>query len=181
MGWTSYNASFYKNGRVDRLSECRAEFGKDSKWATIVKDAMVGSTYYAAMRLSKNGEIFGLVVLTSVSKNIWSDEFYYKEMDETGCPCQIDCPINILKLLSPTNNESALQWRAKCYDNAAKNKLLKSANKIEVTLPENFNSRFYSGNEKILLSKYNKMWVDWNKRVAFRKRDFINYAFVNVE
>ena len=180
MGWTSYKATFYKNGQVDRLSECRAEFGKNREWATIVKDAMVGSTYYAAMKLTQSGEVFGLVVVTSVSKNIWSYDFAYREMDETEGPYVSECPINILKLLSPTNNEFALQWRARCYDNAAKEKVLKSATKIEVTLPENFNSRYYSGNEKVLLSKHNRMWVDWNKRVAFRKNDFMGFTFVAV-
>lgn len=43
MGWTFYRATQYKNGKIDRLKECRDEFGKAPKWATIVKDALVGT------------------------------------------------------------------------------------------------------------------------------------------
>lgn len=44
MGWTYYGATQYKNGKIDRLKECRDEFGTYTKWATIVKDALVGTT-----------------------------------------------------------------------------------------------------------------------------------------
>ncbi|MBS1416637.1 MAG: hypothetical protein HPY94_05850, partial [Clostridia bacterium] len=65
MGWTYYGATQYKNGKIDRLKECRYKFGTDTKWATIVKDALVGTTYYAAMKSTDTGEIWALIVLTS--------------------------------------------------------------------------------------------------------------------
>ena len=51
MGWTSYHASYYKNGTVDRKKECDDVFSKGD--CKILKSAMVGSTYYAAIKKVK--------------------------------------------------------------------------------------------------------------------------------
>ncbi len=112
MGWTYYQATYYKkDGKIDRRAEYRAEFGKEPSWAAIVKDSMVGNIYYAAMKSSKTGEVWALVVLTETD----GTEFGYKDMDETMGPGYCDCPIGILKLLSPTDNEYANEWRRNCY------------------------------------------------------------------
>ena len=125
MGWTSYIADCYKNGKIDRKEECRREVGRNPEWATIVKDAMVGATYYAAMRFTRTGEVFGLVLKTSVDK--W--EFYYKDMSEDMGPCECDCPAGILRLLSPTDNEFANEWRARCWANIEAKKARREAQK----------------------------------------------------
>lgn len=55
MGWTSQNATYYKNGKVDRKMESDAYFldGLNRGYYEVVKSAMVGSTYYAAVRALK--------------------------------------------------------------------------------------------------------------------------------
>lgn len=111
MGWTYYQATYYKkDGTIDRLEQCRAEFRKYPSWATIVKDIIVGNVYYAAMKSSKSGEIWALIVVTETDGN----EFGYKDMDETCGPYYYDCPIGILKLLSPIENKYAQEWRKNC-------------------------------------------------------------------
>lgn len=117
MGWTYYRATHYKNGRIDRLAECRAEFGKNPNRATIVKDSLVGTTYYAAIKQTKTGEIWALIVLTQTDK----EEFGYKDMSEDMHPYYYDCPIGILNLLSPTNNKETLKWRNLCREKHSKN------------------------------------------------------------
>lgn len=112
MGWT-YT---YRSGKIDRLSECRNTFGEDPKWATIVKDALVGDVYYAAMQSARTGEVWALIALTDIDGH----EFGYKDMDETMGPYCFDCPNSILKLLTPTDNEYAKDWRKKCYENTNK-------------------------------------------------------------
>lgn len=112
MGWTY----IYRSGRIDRLTECRNTFGNEPKWATIVKDALVGDVYYAAMRSAKTGEVWALIALTDIDGH----EFGYKDMDETMGPYCYDCPNSILKLLTPTNSEYAKDWRKKCRDNTNK-------------------------------------------------------------
>ena len=57
MGWTSYHANYYKNGTIDRKRECDNYFDKGN--CKILKSAMVGSTYYAAIK--KGEEVFAAV------------------------------------------------------------------------------------------------------------------------
>ncbi len=107
MGWTYY-ATY---GNINRLDECRRHFGEQPSWATIVKDALVGTTYYAAMKDAKTNEIWALVVLTDIDNG----EFGYKDMSEDMLPYYFECPIKILELLSPTDCENAIEWRRHCY------------------------------------------------------------------
>lgn len=144
MGWTWQHATHYKNGKVDRKAECDAYFteGLNSGWYKIEKSALVGTVYYAAIRQLRrfvpgtNGKeteaipeseqtVFGIVFLTGTNvKDYFS--FGYKDMDESMCPYYFDCPAGILKLLSPTDNESANEWRARCRQKAAEKKAAKS-------------------------------------------------------
>ncbi len=123
MGWTSYQAIYYtRSGAVDRKAECDRIFTEDSKFGKweVLKSSMHGSVYYAAVRRTRpDGEsyVFGAVCLTSVDRG----EFYYKDMDESMGPGCYDCPVSILNMLSPTDNEWALAWRAACRERA-KNK-----------------------------------------------------------
>lgn len=112
MGWTSYCVK----GKIDRLAECRRQFGKYPEWATILKDAIVGDVYYAAMKSARENEIWALIVLTDARNG----EFAYKDMDETMGPFYYDCPNSILRLLTPTKNERANNWRRICYANTSK-------------------------------------------------------------
>ncbi len=181
MGWTYYRATYYKNGRIDRLAQCRAEFGNSPEWATVVKDAMVGTVYYAAMKSAKSDRIFALVVLTGTDRG----DFGYKDMDESCGPCECSCPISILKLLSPTENEYAKDWRRRCYldaekrkEDARKLKTLKNAKCICVTLPEYYSGKYYSPGEKLVLEKHTQgRWVDWVKAVAFTQKDVIRCEY----
>ena len=186
MGWTYYQATYYKkDGKIDRLAECRAKFGKQQSWATIVKDSMVGNVYYAAMKSSKSGEIWALIVVTETDGN----EFGYKNMGETCDPYYYDCPIGILKLLSPTDNAYAKEWRKNCYAAIEQKRkgeklarLLDTAKTIRVTLPDTFQGKYYQPGETVELSRYtNGRWVDWTKRVAFHKKSVIEYGFTVIE
>ena len=144
MGWTSYFATHYKDGKIDRLAECRTEFGKDPNYY-ICKDCMRGATYYAAVANLKTGNVFALIVLTSVK----NDEFYYKDMDETCGPTKCDCPKSILDLLSETDNEYALNWRKRCLENIEKKKSGSSLNSLPVGTRIKYKDAL--GNEKILV------------------------------
>lgn len=135
MGWTScYNATNWKTagGRrvVDRKAECDRMLNWDSKdkdgnvIAThrLLKSAMVGSTYYAAVRTSRTGEsdkVWAAVFLTS-GRSKWDGSIWgYKDMDESCGPCESKCPVSILDLLTPTDCQWANEWRQRCRDYAA--------------------------------------------------------------
>lgn len=134
MGWTSYMAKNYKsNGTIDRKAECDNYFTEYGQYE-VVKSAMVGSVYYAAVRKLKNCVGFEKTepwcenpifenVTEDERKKVWCAvfltkvdryEFYYKDMSEDMHPYYYDCPIGILNLLTPTENESANAWRVAC-------------------------------------------------------------------
>src|SRR3546814_8342346 len=50
-------------------------------------------------------------------------------------PCEADCPAAILDLLSPTEHEYALEWRARCRANLA-HRARKLADGDRIRLPE---------------------------------------------
>lgn len=128
MGWTSYMATHYKNGKVDRKAEM------DERWTqtesdgfpelNVLKSRMVGSVYYAAIEVKRNGireRVFGQVALTSTK---WNDgmNFGYKDMDESMGSYCYDCPASVLNMLTGTDNEYALEWRRKCREKLEKRK-----------------------------------------------------------
>jgi len=111
MGWLFYNSTMLlPNGKVDRKAEINSGF---SQGYSVVKSSMVGTVYYGAIKKESTGEIFGSVILTS--KN-GSYNFGYKSMDESYGPYESKCPLSILNILTPTDNESANRWRQRCRD-----------------------------------------------------------------
>lgn len=155
MGWTSYHAEHYKNGKIDRKAECDAYFleGLNRGYYDVLKSSMVGSTYYAAVKpLKKYGgkdengntiaidipveeqRVFAVVFLTSTDRKDYFD-FSYKDMSEDMGPYQCDCPKSILDLLSPTDNENANEWRKICYQNHEEKKNKKNNTNSTSRLP----------------------------------------------
>lgn len=138
MGWTSYHATHYKRGQVDRKAECDAYFmeGLNAGYYSVLKSAMVGSVYYAAvMNLKRYGKeqpdgtrpiedvpeterrTWGMVFLTAVDGKRYHN-FSYKDISEDMGPSESKCPESILKLLSPTDSEWANEWRTRCREYA---------------------------------------------------------------
>lgn len=135
MGWTEYRASYFKSGKVDRKAECDAYFleGHNRGHFDVLKSVVIGSVYYAAIKNRMrylgesdsyepidDGKVWCAIFLTSISGN----NFSYKDMDETMIPCYYDCPESILKLLSDTNNENALEYRRLCREKRRKRKTI---------------------------------------------------------
>lgn len=136
MGWTCYyHASHWKydrkgNRSVDRRKECDDLLNHERKEAvttsdgrvypamkdTVLKSAMVGRVYYAAVKreiVGKQPYVWAAVFLTCGKRTdgiVWG----YKDMDETMLPYYFDCPAGILALLTPTDNENANNWREEC-------------------------------------------------------------------
>lgn len=153
MGWTSYHATHYdKRGCVDRKAECDGYFeeGLNRGHYKVMKSAMKGSVYYAAVKTlvcyagkDENGEsvyaplpeneqrVLAVVILTSVDCKDYFN-FSYKDMDESMGPCYYDCPKAILDLLSATDSEYALKWRGKCWERINKEKEGFSLSKLPV-------------------------------------------------
>jgi hypothetical protein len=139
MGWTSYHATNYnKKGQVDRVAEvkdiCTSKSEEHGTW-TPLKAVAVGSTVYVAVKREKpTGEnyVYAEVILTSVKSDDYFN-FCYKDMDETCGPFECDCPNSILKLLSPTDNQNAIDWRRRCHER-------NEEKKVKVKDPDSLNN-----------------------------------------
>lgn len=153
MGWTSYRATNYdRRGNIDRKTEIRTRFDDSLE---ILKDAMVGSTYYAAVK-TECGRVFGIVALTSVDMKDWCN-FSYKVMDESMGPYKHDCPIGILNLLTETENEWGNKWREKCRKRHEAKKALKSLKEGTTIVVK--------GTEYTLQEYRNRLtWINWSER-----------------
>lgn len=122
MGWiTCYSANNFKSSGkygfvVDRKKECDDILTQPgTNWQKVLKSAMVGSTYYAALRVSSE-KVIGVVILTcgkGKDGTLWG----YKVMDESMGPCEDRCPAGVLALLTPTSSLIAKEWRARCQTN----------------------------------------------------------------
>lgn len=112
MGWTYTCVT----APVDRKKECDSYWNNPLDHFEVLKSAMRGRTWYAAVRDKLTGAVFGAVTLTDVRKGA-PDGFNFgtKEMTESVGPCEDDCPLGILKLLTPTEYPYAKEWRERCY------------------------------------------------------------------
>ena len=148
MGWTYTRATWFdKRGNIDRREEMhKALFG-----CTILKDRMVGSTYYAAIK-DKNEGVFILIALTNVDKG----DFGYKDMDASMGPYVYTCPESILKL-NTYHDGYTDEWIDKCRLVAERKKKLAKAKKIQVKLP--FDTNHFSEGTTLYLYKQGKHWV----------------------
>lgn len=118
MGWTTYYATIYKNGKIDKKAEMTKELEKYGYY-TVLKCSIVKGVYYGALKENHSKKVIPIICLLSTIDN---SEFGYKDMTETVKPYATDCPKSIIKLLTPINQlyteptsiEWAQQWRNEC-------------------------------------------------------------------
>ncbi len=127
MGWTHcFDGRRKADGTIDRKYECDRlctwecydADGKITSSGKVLKSAMVGSVYYAAVE-NKDGKVWAAVFLTCGRTKHDGTAWGYKDMDETMGPCECKCPASILALLTPTDSQWANEWREKCRQNIA--------------------------------------------------------------
>jgi hypothetical protein len=109
MGWIVMDHR--PSGESHAAFFTRELLGEDQ---TLLADAHVGGiggTFYGAVRQKESDEVWALVVLTTGRPGA---RFGWKAMEERMGPFESECPAHILDLLSPTEHEQALRWRARC-------------------------------------------------------------------
>ena len=118
MGWDYTHATHYtRTGAIDRKAEIDELYTwqNDTRKAEVVRSAMVGGTYYAAVKVTilstGEAETFAAVVLTHTNSRDYFN-FGVKTMEESMGPCEDHCPASILSLLSPTDSEYANSRRS---------------------------------------------------------------------
>jgi len=83
----------------------------------VVKSAFVGSTWYAAVRISVPDQTPYTVAYVYLTQMGRDGDFGYKPQDESVGPCEVDCPVGIMNLLTPIDQLPgvgyAADWRAR--------------------------------------------------------------------
>ena len=150
MGWTE--TAYYKKLTQ---KERREEIDKLFTWErfSVVKSAIKNNVYYAAVRSEETGDIFGTVVLLRSRCDCGCYWYGYKEISEDCGPLEYGCPVAILDLLTPTDNECALKWRQKCREKAGRPDIskLQEGTVIRFTLPYDVSA--YKAGTEIKLEK----------------------------
>jgi hypothetical protein len=115
MGWTHTNRPSYQTP-TEFIKEHFSWEGEKYTCKVIETSVKLDVAFAAVERIEKatgNREVWALVLLLHhMPKSYYN--FGYKDMDETMGPYRYDCPAKILDLLTPTDNEYALKWRAEC-------------------------------------------------------------------
>lgn len=116
----------YRKGRdvvidtVERLYLCDYERIADLSFVPAPKgDGR--QTVYLAVEDTRNNSVMGAVVLYYFRRESFGYELVTRFEDETCGPVVRRCPNRILKQLSPTDKQWALEWREDCaYYNRTK-------------------------------------------------------------
>ncbi len=119
MGWTYTNKDKHVSAS-EYIEKHLLVWNRPGYKYTVLDGGVVKfRTYYGAveqLNLDTNERnVFAVVILLNYPKDYHN--FGYKDMSEDMGPCQSECPERILKLLTPTASEYAIEWRKRCYDN----------------------------------------------------------------
>lgn len=134
MGWTTTYKPKGEPVLDFFIREGVLTWGEDNPNTYRVLDSALVNmrTFYAAVEQvnKETGKriVWAAVILVSFKRDPHCHEFNFgwKDMDESCGPYEANCPERILKLLTPTDNEYALGWRAACWANIEKRKARKS-------------------------------------------------------
>jgi hypothetical protein len=123
MGWL-YMKSLKGHSGPRQYLDAQFTHERPDLISKVLRSALVGMrVYYAAVEQVRvatgQREVWAAICL--VRYNPRDPEGYifgYKDMEESIGPCESNCPAPILDLLTPTDREYAVQWRARCRENA---------------------------------------------------------------
>ena len=118
MGWLYMTSLGGFSGPRQYLDD-QFTWERDGVRSTVLRSTLVRMrTYYAATeRVSATSarEVFAIVCLVRYNpRDREGYVFGYKDMDEGMGPCESECPAAILDLLTPTDRDYAVTWRARC-------------------------------------------------------------------
>ena len=124
MGWL-YMKSLKGHSGPHQYLDAQFTHERPDLISKVLRSALVGMrVYYAAVEQVRiaagQREVWAVICL--VRYNPRDPEGYifgYKDMEESMGPYECDCPEPILDLLTPTDREYAVQWRARCRENTA--------------------------------------------------------------
>lgn len=165
----------------------RKQSSGGSRGLKVLASSCAGNrVYYAAVQeLSdgRGGEIFAVVCLVLWNpRSATAEHFGYKDMTEQMGPCEAQCPAAILDLLTPTDNEHALDWRRRCRANLAlRSRKIEPGARIRLESPLAFTDG-HVGNEFIVDRIGRKLVLrDPFRGVPYRISRFMERAWTVVQ
>lgn len=178
MGWTGMKAKYYyKNGMINRKKECDELIEACPDDYKLIKSALIGTCYYAAVRMLKKTEqpVVGIVIKTTVRMK--EDlNFLYKWASEDMGPADTYCPDNILDELSETDSDWAKNWRAECRKcNERKQKL--SAMPVGAEIKVTCEGFEYVMTKTVLPSHSTPQWINFEENFKFTVDDIVRSGF----
>jgi hypothetical protein len=123
MGWL-YMTSIKGHSGPRQYLDAQFTFQRPDATSKVLRSALVGMrVYYAAVeqiRIATGArEVSAVICLVRYDpRDPEGYIFGYKDMEESMGPYECDCPEPILDLLTPTDAQHALQWRARCRESA---------------------------------------------------------------
>jgi hypothetical protein len=167
MGWTHT----YKNWKtIQEFFENNFTSSDESKIKFEVLDSSLVNRVeaYAAVKqinlVTGTEEVFAVTYLVKFMRGYF--DFGYKSMDETCGPGMYNCPERIMKLLTPTTYEYAIEWRKTMWEKINERKKLCKQLKIGAYFYMDFGKK----DESLLIVR------DRNVNYIY-----CNYVFVNNE
>lgn len=124
MGWL-YMQSLKGHGTPQAYLDNQFNFESAEGRSKVLRSAIADDgNYYAAVEQVpvSTGERSVIAIICLVDHNPRASDgfiFGYKDQSESMGPCQIECPLDILDLLTPTSSAHALAWRERCRSIAA--------------------------------------------------------------
>jgi hypothetical protein len=118
MGWL-YMQSLGGHSGPRQYLDAQFTYERPDQRVRVLRSSLVKMrTYYAAVEIvPTDGPREVIAVVCLVRYNPRDTEGYvfgYKSMDETMGPCEAECPVAILDLLTPTTGDYAFAWRERC-------------------------------------------------------------------
>lgn len=152
----------------------------------ILDSACVGNrVWYGAAQKIKNdvpGDVVAIVCLVRWNPRSKDGEhFGYKDMDETMGPCEDGCPERILRLLTPTEYESALDWRRRCLARLrTRSRKIEDGMRVRFSSPISFTDG-HAGTEFIVVKRGSSITFKNEKGYGrYRIRNFRDLAWTTV-
>ena len=128
MGWDYTHATHYtRTGAIDRKAEIDELYTwqNDTRKAEVVRSAMVGSTYYAAIKITElstgETETAAAVALTHTNSRIIST-LELRRLGKALDHAKIIARLLFSLFSPPTDSEYANNWRERCIKNIEKKK-----------------------------------------------------------
>lgn len=156
MGWDGILISEPHKTTAEKIECFKKYYNYDFEKVSIKNGVLYGAVK-GVDRLTNESIVWALVAIIKFSTRNFQTEMCCKLMDETEHPYYYDCPKSILDLLSNTDNEQALEWRAKCRERLDMAKTVKGVKTDFVYFPNGLDFTYSKGLhffEKIKYRRY---------------------------